>query len=104
MQKLYRVVHRIVVASAFGLTSLVAAVGLASVDCIPIEVPTLFKDFDDLWRPFTLGVGPAPGYCASLDPEARQRLEENLADSLPRRDDGAIALTARAWAVKALVA
>ena len=30
-----------------------------------------FADFEEFWRPFTLGAGPAPGYVASLDPAAR---------------------------------
>jgi hypothetical protein len=64
--------------------------GLVRVDCRSIEVPTVFTDFEDYWRPFTLGAGPAPGYCASLDPEARQRLKEKLNGSLPRREDGSI--------------
>ena len=50
-----------------GLTELVTDAGLTRVECVPIEVPTVFRDFDDYWRPFTLGAGPAPGYCASLD-------------------------------------
>jgi len=86
-----------------GLADLAERVGLAPVDCVPIEVATVFKDFDDYWRPFTLGAGPAPGYCASLEPAARERLRASLERRLPRRDDGAIPLTARAWAVKATV-
>jgi SAM-dependent methyltransferase len=87
-----------------GLTPLAKAAGLTAVDCAPIEVPTVFKDFDDYWRPFTLGTGPAPGYCASLAPAARDRLKEKLQADLPRGADGAIALKARAWAVKGAVA
>jgi len=87
-----------------GLTALTKAAGLTQVKCVPIEVPTVFRDFDDYWRPFTLGAGPAPGYCVSLAPEARQRLMEKLRDSLPRQPDGSIALAARAWAVRAIVA
>jgi hypothetical protein len=49
-----------------------------------------------------LGAGPAPGYCTSLDTEARQRLKEKLHNSLPRREDGSIFLNARAWAIKAV--
>ncbi|MEZ5891022.1 MAG: class I SAM-dependent methyltransferase [Xanthobacteraceae bacterium] len=86
-----------------GLVDLARASGLASVDCTPIEVPTVFKDFEDYWHPFTLGAGPAPGYCMSLAPVARQRLKQELDDSLPRREDGAIPLKARAWAVKGQV-
>ena len=87
-----------------GLTALAKDAGLTNVDCAPIEVPTVFRDFDDYWQPFTLGAGPAPGYCVSLAPEARERLHDRLSDSLPRRDDGSIALNARAWALKAIVA
>lgn len=83
------------------LIDLARSAGLSHVDCRPVEVPTVFKDFDDYWEPFTLGAGPAPGYCANLDPAARQRLKEKLRDDLPRRGDGSIPLVARAWAVKA---
>ena len=31
----------------------------------------IFKSLDDFWTPFTLGAGPAPGYCVNLEPEAR---------------------------------
>ena len=87
-----------------GLADLAERAGLASVICTPIEAPTLFKDFEDYWHPFTLGAGPAPGYCVSLDPDARQRLKETLSKSLPRGEDGSIPLTIRAWAIKAVVA
>ncbi|SMF13769.1 Methyltransferase domain-containing protein [Tistlia consotensis] len=87
-----------------GLTALAREAGLVSVACERIEAPTVFKDFEDYWHPFTLGTGPAPGYCMSLDPAVRQRLKERLDDSLPRNEDGSIHLKARAWAVKGGVA
>jgi SAM-dependent methyltransferase len=86
-----------------GLAALARDAGLSGVDCTAIEVPTVFRDFEDYWRPFTFGTGPAPGYCAGLAPEAQQRLRERLRESLPPRGDGTIALKARAWAVKAIV-
>lgn len=86
-----------------GLIGLVRSAGLTSIDCAPIEMPTVFKDFEEYWHPFTLGAGPAPGYCTSLGPEPRQRLKERLQQSLPRREDGTIHLKTRAWAVKAAV-
>jgi hypothetical protein len=85
-----------------GLIALATSAGLAHVECIAIEAETVFRDFDDYWRPFTLGAGPAPGYCASLAPEARQRLQERLRDGLPRGMDGSIRLKARAWAIRSL--
>jgi SAM-dependent methyltransferase len=87
-----------------GLTDLAKRSGLSSADCTAIEIPTVFKDFDDYWRPFTLGAGPAPGYCMSLDDDARQRLKEKLSESLPREPSGSIPLKARAWMVTAIAA
>ncbi|MBM6578954.1 class I SAM-dependent methyltransferase [Microvirga sp. BT689] len=84
------------------LTELAREAELASVEATALEVPTVFTSFEDYWQPFTLGAGPAPGYCTSLDPEARQRLRQQLEATLPREPDGSIHLRARAWAVKAL--
>ena len=84
-----------------GLTELAASSGLNTIECSAIEVPTIFESFEDYWHPFTLGTGPAPGYCVNLEDDARQILREKLSDDLPRQTDGSIALKARAWAVKA---
>ena len=85
------------------LVDLARRAGLAQTAARAIDAPTVFRDFDDYWRPFTLGAGPAPGYCAKLDPERRERLRTTLDRALPRRPDGTIALNSRAWAVKAKV-
>lgn len=84
-----------------GLRELVAAAGFPAPEITALEVPTVFRNFNDYWQPFTLGAGPAPGYCTSLAPEARERLKQRLDEALPRHPDGSIALTARAWAVRA---
>src|SRR5262245_40763945 len=55
-----------------GLTALARDAGLRAVERMPIELPTVFRDFDDYWRPFTFGGGRAPGYCARLAPDARE--------------------------------
>jgi SAM-dependent methyltransferase len=85
------------------LIALATDAGLAQVECTAIEVPTVFRDFEDYWHPFTLGAGPAPGYCVSLAPEARQRLKDRLQERLPRQPDGSIHLEARAWAIRSVV-
>lgn len=82
------------------LRALWAAAGLVDVSLTPIEVPTVFAGFADLWEPFLAGQGPAPGYLASLAPPVRNRLRTALRGSLPARPDGSIALTVRAWAVQ----
>jgi ubiquinone/menaquinone biosynthesis C-methylase UbiE len=87
-----------------GLVALAKSAGFANVEISPIDVATVFQDFDDYWLPFTLGAGPAPGYCASLGAEDRERLKESLRGSLACDADGSIRLQARAWAVKSIVA
>jgi SAM-dependent methyltransferase len=86
-----------------GLVELARDAGLDLVGSTSIEVPTVFASFEDYWHPFTLGAGPAPGYCMSLDPNFRQCLKEKLNHSLPRGPDRSISLKARAWAIKAVV-
>jgi hypothetical protein len=63
-------------------------------------VPTVFADFDDYWRPFLGGQGPAPAYAMSLADEDRRALRDLLRARLPSTPDGSIPLTARAWAVR----
>jgi len=74
--------------------------GLTDVATHAIEVPTVFADFDDYWRPFLGGQGAAPAYLATLPPGDREAIRALLDDRLPRRPGGSIALTARAWAVR----
>ncbi len=74
--------------------------GLTRVEARAIDVPTVFKDFDDFWAPFLGGQGPAPTYVMSLSEDRRSRLRERIRDALPIGSDGSIALTARAWAVR----
>lgn len=82
------------------LHALFCDAGFAGVETRAIDVPTVFADFEDLWRPFLGGQGPAPGYLASLEPKAHDALREEMRRRVPARGDGSIALVARAWAVK----
>jgi len=85
------------------LAALFEQVGLRDVEVRAIDVPTVFRDFDDYWSPFLGGQAPAPAYCVSLSEEGRAALREHLRARLPIRPDGAIHLSARAWAVRARV-
>jgi SAM-dependent methyltransferase len=76
------------------------SVGLHRVEVRPIEIPTVFRDFDDYWSPFLGGQGPAPSYVMSLSEEHRAALRERLRARLPFAADGSIHLVARAWAVR----
>lgn len=84
------------------LTELFRASGLRDVRCEPIEISTEFAAFDDYWRPFLGGTGPAPSYVASLDAGRRDALRNTLEQALPAGADGKITLTARAWAVRGM--
>jgi SAM-dependent methyltransferase len=81
------------------LSDLWAGAGLDAVSVRAIEIPTVFTGFDDFWRPFAGGQGPAPGYVASLPGDRRDALRDLLRERLPTGARGAISLTARAWAV-----
>jgi len=74
--------------------------GLGDVDVLPIDVDTVFADFDDYWSPFLGGQGPAPSYAMSLSEADRDRLRDTIRARLPVAADGTIALIARAWAVR----
>jgi SAM-dependent methyltransferase len=82
------------------LSRLFESAGLHHVDARPIEVPTVFRDFDDYWSPFLGGQGPAPSYAMSLSDEHRAALRERIRAGLPFASDGSIPLVARAWAVR----
>lgn len=86
------------------LTALFARAGLEGVAVTSIDVPTEFRNFDEYWQPFLGGQGPAPAYAMALDDNARTRLRERIRARLPAAASGSIALTARAWAVRATVA
>ncbi len=80
-----------------GVTKLCRDAGLPAPEITAIESESVFPDFEAFWHPFTLGIGPAPGYCMSLDEERRERLRTLLADRL---GDGPIRLPLRAWAFR----
>ncbi len=82
------------------LMELFSAAGLCEIDCIAIDLPARFADFDDYWQPFLGGQGPAPSYLMSLGTIERRRLRERIRERLPFAPDGSISLLARAWAVR----
>ena len=82
------------------LATLFRDAGLDAVETRAIDVPTVFRDFDDYWTPFLGGGAPAPAYCMALPEERRAALREHLRGRLPARADGSIALVARAWAAR----
>jgi SAM-dependent methyltransferase len=83
------------------LEALFRGAGLRAIEVRRIDVVATFADFEDYWRPFLGGQGPAPGYVGGLPEEGRARLRDRLRERLSAGSDGAIVLNAGAWAVQA---
>jgi SAM-dependent methyltransferase len=82
------------------LIDLFRTAGLGGVEARAIDVPTVFRDFEDYWSPFLGGQAPAPGYAMSLGEERRAALRERIRSRLPTNPRGEHHLVARAWAVR----
>ena len=82
------------------LQALFERVRLNSVAVRAIEIPTVFRDFEDYWTPFLGKTGAAPTYLASVSADVREAIRRRLGSRLASRPDGSITLSARAWAVQ----
>jgi SAM-dependent methyltransferase len=78
------------------LESLFADAGMPVVRSTVLRVSVPYSTFDDWWTPYTLGVGPAGEYVASLDDAARSRLREECRAATPPPP---FTVDAAAWAV-----
>lgn len=81
-------------ASEGQLVEIFRRAGLTDVRQTVVESTVPFRDFEDWWAPFRLGVGPAGRYVATLDEAGVSGLEGALRDEL---GDGPFEVTARAW-------
>jgi SAM-dependent methyltransferase len=70
--------------------------GLAEVAVAAAVVSAGYDGFEDLWQPLEAGVAPSGAYAASLAPEQRAALKQELRRRLGAGHD-AFRLTARAW-------
>jgi hypothetical protein len=58
------------------------------------------RTFDEWWEPFTLGVGPAGAFAATLDEKGLAAVREASRDRL---GDGPFTIDAAAWAARGRV-
>lgn len=77
------------------LRDLFTQAGLVGCTSSALTVEVHHASFEAWWEPFTLGVGPAGAYLASLDAAGRERLRERCQARLPT---GAFTTRAVAWA------
>ena len=73
--------------------------GVNAIETGYLTVELTYYGFDDLWEPFTFGVGPAGAYCARLEPSRREELRERLFENVGS-PTGSFSLGARACAVR----
>jgi ubiquinone/menaquinone biosynthesis C-methylase UbiE len=85
--------------SAEELADLWIAHGLTDVATSELSVRADYRDFDELFRPFTTGVGHSGACFIALDEERQERLRIECHDRLGT-PEGPFTLTARAWLVR----
>ena len=78
------------------LARLFTQAGLARVQVTALTVRVRQASFEQWWEPFTLAVGPAGAYVASLTPGRREALRGQCQRQLPA---GPVEISATAWAV-----
>jgi SAM-dependent methyltransferase len=81
------------------LGELFEAAGLHEVEEAVHSIRVEHSSFEEWWEPLTLGVGPAGGYVAGLDPAQQAQLRERCREKLPTAP---FLLTAHAWAARGL--
>jgi SAM-dependent methyltransferase len=81
------------------LTALFSTAGLRDVEEGTLAVDVEHPSFGEWWEPYTLGVGPAGAYVASLTETARAELREHCRSVLPAAP---FVLPAVAWAARGL--
>ncbi len=86
-------------ASAGELTELFERVGLSDVRETALSVSVTHPSFEEWWEPFTMGVGPAGSYVASLDDGQRDELREQCRAGFA---EAPFVITARAWTARGL--
>ena len=77
------------------LAQLFAQAGLGRTQVTTLTVRVRQASFEQWWEPFTLGVGPAGSYVASLTPDHRAALREQCRHVLGA---GSVEISATAWA------
>lgn len=77
------------------LAELFARAGLGGIRAAALTVRIRQASFEQWWEPFTLGVGPAGAYLASLPADRRALLREQCRRRLPA---GPVEVSATAWA------
>jgi SAM-dependent methyltransferase len=83
------------------MADLFRAAGLGNVAVGAIDLPMVFRDFDEFWLPHTMaGAAAGQRYVSGLDDDRKNALREQLLATLPFAADGSLHMIDRAWAVR----
>jgi len=78
--------------------------GLQNVEVAPLDIQMEFDSFEDFWKPFQEGQGPAGSYVQTLNFVDQKKLKARIFKRIETKNgSGKIVLTGRAWAVKGTV-
>jgi SAM-dependent methyltransferase len=83
------------------LVELAGAAGLSGAEESLLSVTVAYAGFEEWWEPYTLGVGPAGSYLATVDGDVWDEIHDGCLRALP---EGSFEVVARAWCVRATVA
>lgn len=86
-----------------GLTELATRSALSNVRVAPLVIDTPFRDVEELWQGFPLGVGPSGRAVSDLDPSAREQLRSWFDERWNASVEGSERPTARALTLVATV-
>lgn len=82
------------------IAELLDGAGLVEVVESTLDVSSTYSGFDELWRGFLAGIGPAGSYCVSLADDVQAALRDELFDRVGR-PAGGFTLVARARCARA---
>jgi SAM-dependent methyltransferase len=86
------------------LSALWTDAGLAKVAVKDLMMTCGYASFEEFWKRYLEGQGPAGAYVVALPENRREALRQKLREHVLRgRPDGAFALQAKAWAVRGIV-
>jgi SAM-dependent methyltransferase len=82
------------------LGDLLRGADLTDVEEETVSISATHASFDEWWEPFTLGVGPAGAFAATLDPADLSAIRGRCGEIL---GEGPFELSAAAWAARGVV-
>jgi len=73
---------------------------LSDIETTYLDIDTIFSNFEDFWKPFLGGQGPAPSYLHSLSEALQNKIKAKIRERITFESDGSIKLLARAIAIR----